>query len=415
MTQPSSHGASPIEAAVGAAEPVPEGLFDAVKEVLGGFRAAVQRHPERLFFAPGRVNLMGAHLDYNGGPVMPIAIDRGTLVAVARRRDRRVVLHSKSDARVVEVELDRFPDAPIGAWADYPLGVLREVLGAAPAAVGLDLYFGGNLPIGAGLSSSASICIATGLAASAAWELDLTRADLVRVALRAERGFVGVQCGIMDPCAVGHGRAGHVLWLDCKDSSIEHLPFDAQHLWVGVADSGVRRELARGEFNRRVEECKAAFGALRADAPQATCLRDVPLEVLEHRQRGMDPLVARRARHVLEELGRTFGARAALERRDWAAFGAQMDAAHESLRVLYEVSTPELDALVEGAREVPGVLGSRLVGAGFGGSTVILLESRAREALAEHLVARYRDRTGRETRVMFFRPEGGLREFAIDG
>ena len=387
--------------------------------LLDAFRGAAGRDAERLFFAPGRVNLLGAHLDYNGGPVLPAAIDRGTLIAAARRDHGRIVLRSTLDARHLDVPFASLPEASQGAWFDYPLGVLvdlgaelREVLGAKG---GLELYFGGDLPIGAGLSSSASICVGTAFALDGVLGLDLPRARLVQAALAAERGFVGVQCGIMDPYAVGFARSGSLLWLECKEATYEHVPFDAERLVIGVADSGVRRELARGEFNRRVAECAAAYLALADGAVGSTCLADVPSELLAERATSMDPVCARRARHVVEEVARARAARAALERGDTAGFGAAMFACHRSLRDLFEVSTPELDLLVDAAAEVDGVLGSRLVGAGFGGATVVLLERGAEADLERHVGARYTELTGRAPRIDFFRPDGGPREVPLRG
>ena len=405
---------TPRPAAVGSARADSE----AAARLLGAFQSAAGGRAERLFFAPGRVNLLGAHLDYNGGPVLPAAIDRGTLIAAARRDHGRIVLRSTLEARHLDVPLAQLPEASQGAWFDYPLGVLRDLLPELGRELGpkrgLELYFGGDLPIGAGLSSSASICVGTAFALAGALGLELERPRLVEAALAAERGFVGVQCGIMDPFAVGFARSGALLWLECKQATFEHLPFDAERLVIGVADSGVRRELARGEFNRRVTECAGAYAALADGAFGSTCLADVPLDVLAARAPSMDPVLVRRARHVLEEVARARAARAALERGDTAGFGAAMFACHLSLRDLFEVSTPELDLLVEAAQEVDGVLGSRLVGAGFGGATVVLLERGAEAELERHLGARYTALTGSPPRIDFFRPDGGPREVALD-
>ncbi len=336
----------------------------------------------RLFYAPGRVNLMGAHLDYNGGPVMPLSIDRGTFIAVRARADRLVRLRSTLEASELVHDPASAPTARSGAWHDYPLGVLRQLCPADSRRPGLDVLFGGNLPVGAGLSSSASICVGSACALSAAWGLGLDRLRQVEIALDAEREFVGVRCGIMDPYAVGLSRAGHILWLDCKDRSSEHIPFDSGAVLVAVADTGVRRKLARGDFNQRVAEAGAAFAALERHAPGATCLRDVPLEVLERHGADLSPLLRRRAEHVLREVARTFAAREALQAGDLSAFGRAMTAAHRSLRDLYQVSVPELDVLVESAEAQPGVHGARLTGAGFGGCVAILV---AREAAGEAL------------------------------
>ena len=373
----------------------------------------------RLFFSPGRVNLMGAHLDYNGGPVMPMAIDRGTFLALREREDRVLRLRSTSETSGLEVDLARPGELRrSGSWTDYPVGVVRALAAGGGSGPGVDLLVGGDLPVGAGLSSSASICVGTALALDAVWGLGMQPMDLVRAALAAEREFVGVQCGIMDPHAVGLARSGHVLWLDCRDGTWAHLPIGAGDRGVGgiavaVADTGVRRELARSEFNRRVDQARAAFESLRPHAPEATCLRDVPLEVLDEHEDELEPLLRRRARHVLEEVRRTFEARAALLRGDLSAFGQRMALSHASLRQHYEVSVPELDCLVEAAVAHESVLGARLTGAGFGGCVVVLARDGAREDLTEHIGAAFERSFGRRPKVKFFGGDRGPREVAV--
>lgn len=367
----------------------------------------------RLFFSPGRVNLMGAHLDYNGGPVMPMAIDRGTFFAARPRPDRVLRIASTLEVGDRELDVDALPERAHGAWFDYPVGVLRSLLGGGRAPCGLDVLFGGDLPIGAGLSSSASICVGTAFVADRMWDLGLSVERWVDAALWGEREFVGVQCGIMDPYAVGFARPDHLLWLDCKDASISLVPLDSDDVVVAVADTGVRRELARGAFNERVAECARALVCLRRALPRASCLRDVSLAAVEAERTALGPGLYRRARHVVEEVARTFAARDALLRGDLDAFGTAITAAHASLRDLYEVSTPELDELVDAAADWPGVLGTRLTGAGFGGCTVILLRRAACEGMAEHVAARFRARFGRQPRIELFGGDPGPRELAV--
>ncbi len=368
------------------------------------------------FFSPGRVNLMGAHLDYNGGPVMPTAIDRGTFIAMRRRKDRVVRLGSTTEPDRFEVDLSDLAAAGgskshrKGSWLDYPLGVLLHELERRPEAPGIELFFGGNLQIGAGLSSSASICVGTALALARAWELESSSLDLVEAALWAERDYVGVQCGIMDPYAVGFSRPDHLLWLDCRDRTTAHLPLDADRVRIAVADTGVRRALAQGEFNRRVEECAGAYELLKQAHPQARCLRDIPREVFESEGGRLSEVQRLRAQHVIDEVERTHVARAGLERGDVALFGEQMSAAHQSLRELYEVSIPELDCLVEGALAWQGCLGARLTGAGFGGCIVVLLRADACDGFDEHLSRFFRARHGRDVPVALFGGDPGPRE-----
>jgi galactokinase len=407
------------------AERRPSDARATLKEELSAHAGAFRRRfgdgsELRLFFSPGRVNLMGAHLDYNGGPVMPTAIHRGTFIAARPRRDRRLCLASTLDPKALELELSSLPRSRTQRWVDYPLGVVLEILASASERglesrlAGLDLLFGGNLPIGAGLSSSASICVGTALALQSLWNLQLSRMELVNVALRAERNFVGVQCGIMDPYAVGLAREGHILWLDCKDASSAYLPLDSSHLSIGVADTLVRRELAQSAFNERVRQCREAFEHLCAHQPGSTCLRDIRLETLEKARSALDPVAARRAEHVIREVARTFAARDALMRDESAGLGAEMTRAHASLRDLFEVSAPELDQLVQSATACEGVLGSRLTGAGFGGCAVILLRRGAEANLRERLEIEFERRFGRKPVVGFFHGDSGPREIAAE-
>lgn len=368
--------------------------------------------PPRLFFAPGRINLMGAHLDYNGGAVMPMSLDRGTFFALRPRPDERVTLASTLEEGRFSAPLSALPAAAAGRWYDYPLGVLVHLARARHARLGADVLVGGNLPIGAGLSSSASICVGTAFAFRALWGSASDLAACIESALWGEREFVGVQCGIMDPYAVALSRPNHVLWLDCKEVRYEHLPLDTDGLLVAVVDTGIRRELAKGDFNRRVAECREAFAILRTRSRGADVLCDVEASVVEEHARELGPVLTRRARHVVGEVVRTRAARAALLAADHAAFGRCISATHASLRDLYEVSVPELDCIVESALSHPGVLGARLTGAGFGGCAVVLLRRDAAEGLDARIAAEFERRFGRRPAVFFFRSDAGPREHA---
>ena len=389
----------------------PEALAAALAEHGRRFLELFPGAPPRLFFSPGRVNLMGAHLDYNGGTVMPMALDRGTFLALRPRADGRVVFVSTLEEERFECALDALPTKPHGRWFDYPLGVLLELQRHQPAARGAELFFGGNLPIGAGLSSSASISVGTAFALRALWGQPEEPMACIEAALWGERQWVGVQCGIMDPYAVALSRPGHVLWLECREARYEHLPFDSRELAIAIVDSGVRRELAKGDFNRRVSECQEIFQLLAPRAPGASVLAQVPAALVEEAAEELGPLLARRARHVVGEVERTAAARRALEAGDAVTFGRCVSATHVSLRELYEVSVPELDCIVELAQAWPGVLGARLTGAGFGGCAVVVLRPSAQAGLREHLERGFRARFGRTPPVFFFRGDAGPREW----
>ena len=392
-------------------------LEDLLSEHATVFRACFGgAEAPRLFYSPGRVNLFGGHLDYNGGPVMPMAIDRGTFIAGRRRADRRVRIASRLDPQGLEFDLQQVPTSRLGRWVDYPLGVVIDLVARARASgdgaelTGLEIMYGGDLPIGAGLSSSASICVGTAFALDHLWELGLDTQDRVQSALRAERDFVGVQCGIMDPYAVGYARLGHLLWLDCKDASWTHLPIDFERLTVLIADSGVKRELAAGEFNVRVDQCRQAFAALRDHVPGASCLRDVPIDVLEAHGSELPKTIRSRATHVLHEVARTFAARDALLAGDLQRLGELMTSAHRSLRDLYAVSVPELDTLVDAAVSSEGALGARLTGAGFGGCAAVLALRGSEESVQARMQEVFTRRFGRVPAVERFRGDAGPRE-----
>lgn len=430
MPPPDHSRAVPPPADPRALGAVPAGAASAHERQLAGelLRAFAERFgpgpKPRLFFAPGRVNLMGAHLDYNGGPVMPTAIDRGTFIAARSAAAGRVRLESLLEAARFEGRLptgaaaegSAWPSAASGRWFDYPLGVLRQSQSAGQLDGGVELLFGGNLPIGAGLSSSASICVGTALAVEALAGPAAAGGGperWVEQALEAERGFVGVRCGIMDPNAVARSRAGHLLWLDCLDGSLEHLPFPGAEVAIGICDSGVRRDLAAGAFNQRVAEAQALLRLLEPDERRARCLRQVPSERFEAERDRIDALLARRGSHVFSELARTFRARELLGAGRLAEFGGLLTSTHESLRVNYEVSTPELDLLVELAVAQPGVWGSRLTGAGFGGCTVLLGAPGGEAEIGAAIAAGFAARFGRQPGVRFYRGDAGPRELLL--
>ncbi|MCB9913827.1 MAG: galactokinase [Planctomycetes bacterium] len=356
-------------------------------------RAVCARHlgagpAPRVFAAPGRVNLMGEHVDYVGGPVLPIAVDRHVLVAARPRADAVLRVASARLGGEERHALAQLPAAARGGWDDYVVGVARAVAARGARVRGVELLVGGDLPTGAGVSSSAALCLATCHALEAAWELALAPAERIEVALAAERDFVGVPCGPLDPSAIELARAGHALWLDSWSGAHEHVPWGLADVEVAVVHSGVERRLAAGAYRRRVEECARVFDALRAEAPHARCLAQVDAEALARAAPRLDATLAQRARHVVSEVARTRAARAALVAGDAAAFGALMTATHASLRDDYEVSCPELDALVAAGLTAPGVFGGRLVGAGFGGCAAFLLATGARAAFAESVRAR---------------------------
>jgi galactokinase len=335
----------------------------------------------RFFFAPGRVNLIGEHTDYNDGFVLPMALHEGTLVAGAARADRRVRARSLNLDDTIEVDLDEpgtpRPGSP-NTWLAYVEGVARELVQEGLHIRGADLLLSSDVAIGSGLSSSAALEVSVGLALSKLSEMDVDPVVLAHAGRAAEHHWVGVQSGIMDQFTAVFGRPGHALLIDCRELSVLPVPVDASQVAVVLCDSQEHHELAASEYNTRREECRRAVELIRAAHPawNGTALRDAAPEMLEELDRN-DPAV-RRARHVVDENRRTRMAATALSDGAFGTVGELMIASHESLRRLFEVSTRRLDFLVEQAVRLSGVYGARMTGGGFGGCTVNLVAADRR-------------------------------------
>ena len=376
--------------------------------------ASATTSPPRAFFAPGRANLLGAHLDYNGGCVMPVALSKGTYALIAPRQDGLMVAESEQfPGERVEVPLRELTPGRTRSWSAYLEGALwtaQEAWGALP---GLELQLAADLPMAKGLSSSASVECVVVRAIADLLGVEAHADELIRLAHAAETRYVGVRCGILDQTAIFLGRENAVLHFDCTELTREHLPLDAREALVAVMDTGSARGLASSAFNQRVAECTRALAIAQEEVPGVACLRDLRREDYQRCEARLPELLQRRVRHVIDEQERTERGAEALRRGDLAGFGAMMSAAHRSLRELYEVSTPELDALVAAATSVPGCYGSRLTGAGFGGCAVALVRPSAREEFEQRVPRDYREVCGRDTEVMWFTPAGGPRELSL--
>jgi galactokinase len=371
-------------------------------------RRAFGREPQVIAHAPGRVNLLGGHADYNEGFVLPAAIDLYTHAALSPRADGAVVVRSLNLG-----EECRFGPGDDGAglpsWGRYLWGVVSEVAALGHRVPGFDLLIHGEVPIGSGLSSSATLTVAAFTAIDRLAGLDLPPLEAVRLCRRAEERHAGVGCGIMDPFASYLGRRGHALLIDCRTLEHEEVPLPAGHDLV-VLDTGVRRRLAASEFGSRRRECEAAVQALRGLLGEPVrALRDVSPDQLVSVIDRLPPELRRRAAHVVSDLARAVRGADALRRGDLEEFGAAMFETHASLRELYEVSTPELDYLVELARSAGGVVGARLTGAGFGGCVVCLVRAPDAAALQETSERRFAARFGRPPRVAAHAAADGAR------
>jgi galactokinase len=366
-----------------------------IRAVTQRFEAEFGGSPRR-FFAPGRINVIGAHLDYSGGDVLPMAVDRGIYAAARLRSDGRIRLVSVDQELHVDADAATVPTRtrPEWGWAGYPIGVWRGFRERTGLDVGIELVVGGNLPMASGLSSSAALEVVTAIALDTLHGTGIERHQLALLAHRAEAGFVGVRCGIMDQFASALGRAGQVLLLHCAGPRWEHVPFDPKACEVLVMNTNKPRRLVKSGFNDRVRQCATAHELLR------THVRDLPhLALYEPRdlEAGrdvLDDVLYRRVRHVIGEMGRVREGVAALRRHDYQALGAQITASHLSTATDYEVSCDELDVITATARECDGVYGTRLTGAGFGGCAIALLQPGAGEAVARHVTPVYEAKFG---------------------
>jgi len=361
--------------------------------------------PTATAAAPGRVNLLGGHVDYNGGAVLPAAIDRETVLAARPREDDRLRVHSLSMDESVETSVGR----TLGGWAAYVVGTATVLSEEVDRAVGADLVIGGNMLLGAGLSSSASLELAVGDALNAVHDLGLSPEELADVGWRAENEEVGMACGIMDQFASALSTANHVLRIDCRTREVRRVPFDSARAKLLVFDTNVAHRLTESGFNDRVRECREATERLDGLlGKRVRGLRDVtPEEVLTHAGDLEAPL-GRRARHVTTEMERVDAAADALREGDLARVGSLMRASHRSLRDDYEVSCAELDAVVAILDDHAGVYGCRMMGGGWGGSVVGLVEPDATRLVVDAVGRAYRERTGIDGDAYVFETADGL-------
>ena len=349
------------------------------------FRQAFGYPPGAVAVAPGRINIVGEHTDYNEGFVLPAAIDRHVAVALRLRRDDRIVMHS--DRYDAPVDLPRLPSVREGTWADYILGVAIQVGQRIGSGSGLDVMVASDLPVGSGLSSSGALEVAAAVALLAARGAELALLDIALLCQAAENEFVGARTGIMDQVTALRARAGNAMQLDCRSFEAEFVPLpDGRYSWL-LADTRVHHELAGSAYNERRAECEAAARALGLSS-----LRDAAENDLDRIE---NPVNRRRARHVLTENARVLQAADVLRRRAVRGLGPILYGSHESLRLDFAVSCRELDSLVELAASMPAVIGARMMGGGFGGCVIALLESAGVDDVEQQLAEGYAEEFGR--------------------
>lgn len=361
-------------------------LAEAFAKVYGTALAKVYR-------APGRVNLIGEHTDYNEGFVMPAALDLSTYVAAAPRSDRRLRAYSVNFEEGFEISLDANQPGASGTWSDYVRGVAGILEIRGHKLPGADLVILGEVPLGAGLSSSAAIEVATAVALLGTAGVELDRTEIAMICQQAEHLYAGMRCGIMDQFIACHGRKGQALILDCRSLDFRLVPLP-EKMQLVICNSMVKHELASSEYNTRRAQCEAGVRVLKTVLPEIASLRDVTEMQLNHHRDLLEPVVYRRCRHVITENHRVQRAGNALQHGDVRVFGHLMYESHRSLRDDYQVSCPELDILVESARPLAGVYGARMTGGGFGGCTINLVEMEYVSSFQKEITRTYQQKTG---------------------
>jgi galactokinase len=409
-----------------------ENDFKHVSPVVQKFEAIFGDSPEFVVSAPGRVNLIGEHTDYNEGYVFPVAIDKYIHIAVRKRSDRRFVLHALDVNESAELNLDALRPIPSNAptWSYYLIGVASLLQESGDEITGMDAVITGDVPIGAGLSSSAALSVSAALAflsnSKPASSLnnegeEAHKKKLAALCQRVEHEFVGVNCGIMDQTISLLGRADHGLFLDCRSLEYEHVPLNLGAHCIAICNTKVKRELAASEYNKRRAECEKGVDILSQSIPGISSLRDITLTDYEKYEGKLPALTQKRCRYVIEENTRVLDAVAVLKTRHLQTaektdesliqFGRLMNASHNGLRDDYEVSCSELDLLTDIARSITGVIGSRMTGAGFGGCTVNIVHRDVLETFQTLVTTEYHKQTGIEPEIYLCNVSDGAQVF----
>lgn len=350
-----------------------------------------------LYFSPGRINLIGEHTDYNGGFVLPGAIDKGILAEIKP--------NGKNLVRAYSVDLDEYAefgleesDKPAQNWACYIFGVVREIIKRGGKVGGFDTAFSGDVPLGAGLSSSAALESTFAFALNDLYGLGIDKFELAKIGQATEHNYCGVKCGIMDQFASIFGKAGHLIRLDCRSLEYEYVPFDPKGYKLVLIDSVVKHELASSAYNRRRESCETVVAAIQKHHPEVSLLRDADMAMLAEVKNEVSAEDYMRAEYVIEEIQRLLDACDALEKSDYKTVGEKMYGTHHGMSKLYEVSCEELDYLNDVAREC-GVTGSRVMGGGFGGCTINLVPEEKYDHFIETAVKGFTAKFGKEPKV----------------
>lgn len=364
----------------------------------------------RIFSAPGRVNLIGEHTDYNGGFVLPVNIDRNILLCARKREDRTLNLHSLNYPHKVNCSLDNLKHRKEDDWANYPKGMAKILQDESHLLRGMDFLYEGNIPIASGLSSSAAIEVVTCLTLCTLSNIEIERKKIALLCQKAENEFMGMKCGIMDQFIITMGKEGSALFLDCRSLDYELVPFDDKDVSIIVGNTKVKRKLVGSEYNQRRRQCEEGVKTLKQSLNGIKQLRDVSVEQFEKYRNKLPDVIAKRCKHIIYENERVKKSVDAIKNNRFAEFGLLMIDSHNSLRDLYEVSCHELDIMVEEALKVKGTLSSRMTGAGFGGCTVSLVKEEVREEFISRVSREYQRRTQIKPEFYLCKIEDGAKE-----
>lgn len=376
------------------------------------FQKRYKKKAEHVFFSPGRVNLIGEHIDYNGGRVMPCAIGLGTYLAISKNTDKILRFQCLNFKETAELHLQNSYSKTGKEWFNYPLGIIDHFL-EGHAISGLDMLFYGDLPIGAGLSSSASIEVLTAFALTEIFEWDASKLGIAQLSKKVENEFIGVNCGIMDQFAVTFGEKNKAILLDCDTLDHELLPFDTGNYLLAIVNTNKTRSLAESKYNERFAQCGAALKALKKEV-DANNLCEIGIQTFQrHKHLIHDPILQKRALHVISENARVNSAASLLRENKLEEFGELMYASHQSLKELYEVSGVELDTIVEFCKNFDGCIGARMTGAGFGGCAIALIEKEKLKDFTERLTSYYKNKIGYEPSVFASEISDGVREISM--
>jgi len=371
------------------------------------FQKVFQREPEVYVLAPGRVNLIGEHTDYNEGFVLPAAVNMHIIMLSALREDKKINLYSHKFKKLVSFTSDNITYNKEDMWSNYEMGVAKMLVERGYKLDGADILIGGDVPINAGLSSSAAVEVATTLTFKELFTLNISDIEIIKLSQRAENEFVGVGCGIMDQFASCLSKKNYAIFIDCRSLEYEYIPFKTEDTKIFLANTNVERALIGSEFNERRSESAEGARILSRYISDVKSLRDVSLEDFNKYKNHLPKVIAKRCEHVINENNRVIESIEGLKNNNISKLGKLMWKSHESLRELYEVSSKELDLMVDIAGNTEGVMGSRLLGGGFGGCTISLVKNESIEKFKENIMLEYPKKTGIQPEIFICSAEEG--------